>query len=154
MKTPLPLLSVRVREHEPGPVVMGPATAAAALHAVLPFDREGFACLHLNARHAILAVELVSVGALNHAIIHPREVLKGAILNNSHALIVGHNHPSGNTDPSQEDLTVTNRLRQCAELMGLELLDSMIVARNGQKLTKWLSLRESEHWPLQHRAFS
>jgi len=90
-------------------------------------DREHFITLLLNTKNIIVGVHTVSIGSLNAAIVHPREVFKAAILRNAAGLICAHNHPSGNPDPSPEDNQLTNRLVECAKLMGIELLDHLII---------------------------
>ncbi len=93
-------------------------------------DREHFVVLLLNTKHRINAIHTVSVGSLSATIVHPREVLKAAILANAAALVVGHNHPSGDPTPSQEDVSVTHRLLQASAIMGIELLDHVIVCED------------------------
>lgn len=90
-------------------------------------DREAFYVLHLNGKNQITSKELISLGSLNQSIVHPREVFKGALLNNSAAIIGVHNHPSGNPAPSAEDKVITQRLRDCAEIVGVTFLDHIIV---------------------------
>lgn len=90
-------------------------------------DREHFVALHLNARHHILALETVSIGSLTVSLVTPRELFKGALLNNSHAIICGHNHPSGDPEPSSDDRHIFRRLKDAGTLLGIELLDFLIV---------------------------
>ena len=103
-------------------------------------DRECFYTVHLNTRNRVLAVELVSVGSLNASLVHPREVFRKAIADGAASIVVAHNHPSGETDPSEDDLRITRRLKDAGEIIGIELLDHVIVA-NGS----WSSLREERH---------
>ena len=93
-------------------------------------DREQFAVLLLDTKHRPLGLNVVSVGSLSLAIVHPREVFKPAILANSAAVIVGHNHPSGDPTPSSEDIEITRRLRESGELIGIRVLDSIILGRD------------------------
>lgn len=93
-------------------------------------DREHFVALYLNARHVVSYGHIVSRGATMSAPVHPREVFKGAILANSTALIIGHNHPSGDVSPSSDDVRLVERIRQAGELLGIELLDSVVVGPN------------------------
>lgn len=93
-------------------------------------DRENFYILHLNAKNIILGKELISVGSLTNSIIHPREVFKGAILNNSASIICVHNHPSGDPTPSGEDIQITRRLQKSGELLGIKILDHIIIGRD------------------------
>ena len=90
-------------------------------------DREQFLVCGLDAKHAIIGVNVVSIGSLSLAIVHPREVFKPLILMNACAWICAHNHPSGDPAPSPEDRVLTSRLRQGAELLGITLLDHLIL---------------------------
>ena len=90
-------------------------------------DREIFVAFYLNARNQIIAHHKVSVGTINAALVHPREVYKIAIIKNACAIIVAHNHPSGGAEPSEADLELTKRLKQAGTLLGIELADSLIV---------------------------
>lgn len=90
-------------------------------------DREHFVAVFLDARHNVNGVHVVSVGSLSASIVHPREVFKGALLANAGGLVVMHNHPSGDPEPSPEDVAVTRRLRQAGELLGVDVLDHIVV---------------------------
>jgi len=104
------------------------ATAAALLRPLFAgLDREHFLVCGLDAKHGIIGVNVVSIGSLNLAIVHPREVFKPLILMNAAAWIGAHNHPSGDVTPSQEDRVLTSRLRQGADLLGIILLDHLIL---------------------------
>lgn len=94
-------------------------------------DREHLRAYFLDARHNLLGWETISIGTLTASLAHPREILKGAILANSAGFILAHNHPSGDPDPSEEDIRLTKRMQQCANIMGIDLLDHLIVAVNG-----------------------
>lgn len=94
---------------------------------ILNLDREYFFVIHLNTKGKIMYVEIVSIGTLNSTIVHPREIFKTAILNSSHAIILAHNHPSGDPSPSEEDLEITERLVSSGKLLGIEVLDHVIV---------------------------
>src|SRR5262245_4185198 len=91
-------------------------------------DREHLVVLHLDGAHRPVSAEVVSVGTLSMAPVHPREVFKGAILANARSIIVAHNHPSGSTHPSPEDLRALDCLQKAGELLGIELLDFLIIA--------------------------
>src|SRR5262249_15626808 len=103
-------------------------------------DRERFVGLDLDARHRVLRRRTVSVGTLTASLVHPREVLGPALRARAAALVVVHNHPSGDPEPSAEDLALTERLRDGARLLGVDLLDHVVVARGG-----FVSLRERGH---------
>ena len=90
-------------------------------------DREQFLVACLDAKHAIIGVNVVSIGSLSFSIVHPREVFKPAILLNSAAIICAHNHPSGHPEPSSEDRVLTARLRQAGDLIGITILDHIIL---------------------------
>lgn len=94
-------------------------------------DRECFWVVHLNARNEVIEKELVAVGILNQAAVHPREVFKKAILNSAAAIILVHNHPSGSLEPSQPDLSLSDRLVDAGKLLLIPVLDSMIISRQG-----------------------
>src|SRR6185295_10731581 len=89
--------------------------------------REQFLVCGLDAKHGIIGVNIVSIGSLTLAIIHPREVFKPLILMNAGAWICAHNHPSGDPSPSAEDRVLTARLRHGADLLGITLLDHLIL---------------------------
>ena len=90
-------------------------------------DREQFIIACLNTKNEPTNITVVSVGALNKAIIHPREVFKTAILSNAASIMAFHNHPSGETTPSQQDIQLTKRLYEAGELLGIKLLDHLII---------------------------
>lgn len=90
-------------------------------------DRENFAILHLNSRNQITHAHIVAIGTLNGALVHPREVFKAAVLANAGAILVGHNHPSGEVLPSGEDLSIVARLREAGTILGIPVLDAFIV---------------------------
>jgi len=89
--------------------------------------KEYFFTLHLDGKNRIVAVEVVSIGSLNQSIVHPREVFKTALLSSAAALILIHNHPTGDPTPSGEDRQITKRLREAGELLGVRVLDHIIV---------------------------
>ena len=90
-------------------------------------DREAFAVILLNAKLKPVGYYVVSTGTLNQSLIHPREVYKKAIIASAYAVMLLHNHPSGDTSPSNEDIQVTQRLVEAGELVGIEVLDHVIV---------------------------
>lgn len=94
-------------------------------------QREHFLVLLLNARHEVVGQETVSIGSLNASIVHPREVFKPALLASAASIVLCHNHPSGDPEPSEEDLSITKRLVQAGELIGIGVLDHVIVASRG-----------------------
>lgn len=95
-------------------------------------DREVFFVMCLNTKNCVVAVHRCHVGALSSSIVHPREVMKSAILNNAASIIVSHQHPSQNTSPSREDIEVTKRLMEAGKILGIELLDHVIINAQAQ----------------------
>ena len=90
-------------------------------------DREKFIVLLLDAKHRVIGVNTVSIGSLTASIVHPREVFKPVIAGNAAAIILAHNHPSGDSAPSPEDVELTKRLREAGELLGIRVLDHVIL---------------------------
>lgn len=94
-------------------------------------DREHFVAFDLNVRHRIIARRVVAIGTLSSVDVHPREVFKPAITNSAAAMIVVHNHPSGDPEPSRQDIELTRRLREVGELCGIPILDHVIIGSEG-----------------------
>ncbi len=101
-------------------------------------DREHFVTLLLDTKNAVIGINTVSVGILDSALVHPREVYKAAILANAASIILAHNHPSGDPTPSAEDKRVTQRLHEAGQLLGIEVLDHIVIGENG----RFCSLKE------------
>lgn len=99
--------------------------------------KEHFLALHLDNKNRILCLDKVSSGSLNASIVHPREVFKTALLSSAAAVLFIHNHPSGNPEPSKEDLELTTRLKQAGDLLGLRVLDHIIIGED-----KYVSLAD------------
>lgn len=93
-------------------------------------DREKFVVACLDVKNQPVSIQVVSIGSVNQSIVHPREVFKVAILSNASKIICFHNHPSGNITCSKEDKNITNRLKECGEILGIELVDHIIVGDN------------------------
>ncbi len=89
--------------------------------------KEHFKVLFLNTKNEILSAENTSIGNLNSSIVHPREVFRNAVKKGAAAIIVIHNHPSGNPTPSQNDLDITRRLEEAGQLLGIPVLDHLII---------------------------
>ncbi|HEV8338693.1 MAG TPA: DNA repair protein RadC [bacterium] len=120
------------------PTIHSPADAAALLAPQMAtLDREHFRAVLLNTKHEVLAVVEVAVGSLDSAPIHPREVFKEAVRRSAAAVIVAHNHPSGNPEPSGDDLVITDRLRAAGQIVGIDVLDHLIIGHG-----RSVSLRE------------
>jgi len=115
------------------PIVIGrmlnrPSDAAPALMAILQDEpAEVFAILCLTTKHRVIAYHEVSRGTLDATLVHPREVFKAALLANAAAIVLCHNHPSGEPTPSPDDLQLTRRLVGAGALLGVDVLDHVIV---------------------------
>jgi DNA repair protein RadC len=93
---------------------------------------EVFCVLCLTTKSDLIAYHEISRGSLNASIVHPREVFKPAVLSNAAAVIISHNHPSGDPTPSPEDLVITRRLREAGRLMGIEVVDHIVIGQQGR----------------------
>ena len=109
------------------PILTSVAAAAVLRPLFADLDREHFVVCGLDAKNSLIGTNLVSIGSVTMAIVHPREVFKPVILMNAAGWICVHNHPSGDTTPSQEDRVLTKRLREAGDLLGITLLDHLIL---------------------------
>ncbi|MEG2504830.1 MAG: DNA repair protein RadC, partial [Carnobacterium sp.] len=100
--------------------------------------QEHVVALYLNTKNHLIKKETIFVGGLNSSIAHPREIFRGAVRISAARIILGHNHPSGNPEPSQADISFTKRIIECGELMGIDLLDHIVVGEKG-----YISLKET-----------
>ena len=122
------------------PIINSPRDAADfVMHEMRFLDREYFKTLSLNTKNGVIKVDTVAIGTLNSCIVHPREVFKTPIKFGANSIILVHNHPSGDVTPSQEDLSVTNRLVEAGKLIGIKVLDHIII---GDGI--YLSFKEKE----------
>lgn len=111
--------------------IRGPEDVERVCKGLRTAQREVFAVLLLNSRHELVRRVTVSVGSLNSSLVHPRECFRPAILASAASVIFIHNHPSGDPEPSEEDVSITRRLVQVGELLGIGVLDHVIVSRRG-----------------------
>jgi DNA repair protein RadC len=103
---------------------------------------ESFYIALLNTSNIVFSTKKISEGSLNSSIVHPREVFRTAIIESAASIIALHNHPSGNTEPSNEDISLTEQLRQVGKMMHIPLLDHIIIAGD-----TYTSLRERGCFP-------
>jgi DNA repair protein RadC len=99
--------------------------------------QEHFICITLNGAGEVLGNRVITVGLLNHSLVHPREVFADAITDRAASIICVHNHPSGSLEPSSQDIAITSQLKEAGVLVGIPLIDHIIVSRTGH-----LSMRE------------
>lgn len=110
--------------------IKGPADIYAMIENVLELSNESvehFGIVNLNTKKQVNGIHILSKGTLDTTLVHPREVFKAAMLNNSSAIILFHNHPSGDPTPSKEDYTMTKRIVEAGQLMGIDVLDHIVV---------------------------
>ena len=122
------------------PVIKSPAEVYQVAKQILALHEkpeEHFCIICLNTKNKIVGVHTISIGSLNASIVHPREVFKAAMLNNASAIICLHNHPSGDPEPSREDIETTKRLVEAGEIMGIRVLDHVIIGEQ-----RYLSMKE------------
>jgi len=99
--------------------------------------KEHFVAFYLDTQNNLIERQIISIGTLNSSLVHPREVFKKAIQANAALVIVAHNHPSGDTEPSEDDLVITKNLAESGKILGIEITDHIIVAKD-----KFLSFKE------------
>ena len=118
--------------------ITSPADVLPEMRHIRDLKKEHFLAIFLNARNQIIKTETISMGSLNASLVHPREVFAPAVGISAASVVLGHNHPSGDVTPSREDIELTRRMVQAGEIMGIEVLDSLIVASD-----KFLSMKEA-----------
>lgn len=122
-----------------GRPIHAPEDALPHLHWLAQETREHFHALYLDTRRRLICAKTISIGTLEASLVHPREVFRLAIEKSASAILVAHNHPSGDPEPSPEDLALTSRLDRAAHLLGIRLIDHLIVAGRD-----WVSLRQRQ----------
>lgn len=103
-------------------------------------QKEHFLIVTLDARYHLIAFDNISIGTVNQSLVHPREVFKAAINRRASYIILAHNHPSGDSSPSKEDLIVTERLVSISKVIGIPVLDHLVIGDS-----KYTSLKEEEY---------
>lgn len=133
-------LGRRLSFKEPGerPVIKSPKDAACLMMGELRYQtKEHFMALLLSTKNHVIARAIISVGSLNASIVHPRELFREAIINSAAAIILIHNHPSGDPAPSQEDIALTKQLVEAGNLLNITVLDHVIIGDG-----KYVSFKE------------
>ncbi|MCX6995783.1 MAG: hypothetical protein NTV49_01540 [Kiritimatiellaeota bacterium] len=143
----LPLVRESLRNVNGAPVcARSPADIAALCADIRQSAQEAFIVIDLNTKHNVIDKRLVSLGLLDASLVHPREVFRGAIQNNAAAVIVVHNHPSGDPTPSAEDVRITRQLVDAGRILSVHVLDHVVIGRAdaaGLGTPAFLSLREA-----------
>jgi len=112
----------------PKPAIRGPQDVFNLKYPLLrELKKEVFLALHLNTKNYLIKEETISIGSLNENVVHPREVFKSALMESASALIVVHNHPSGDPTPSNNDVEITKKLDETGKIIGIPLLDHIII---------------------------
>ncbi len=101
------------------------------LHEYSTKEKEHFLLITLDGSSHIIEQRVIHIGTLNQSLVHPREVFRPAIQDNAAGIIISHNHPSGTLEASRADLQITQRLKEVSKLVGIELLDHVIISKEG-----------------------
>ncbi len=115
-----------------GEAICSPKIVAEVMKEEGKIDRECLWVLHLNSGNMIIEKELVSMGTVNHSVVHPREVFKKAIINGATCIITAHNHPSGRIKPSPEDIEIWDKLKEAGEILGIKAIENIILTPSGE----------------------
>lgn len=113
------------------PIIDSPEKAFRQLADIAGKKQEYFVCLTLDGANRLINKRIITIGTLTASLVHPREVYAEAIADRSASVIIAHNHPSGNLQPSDADRAVTERLREAGELLGINLVDHIIITTKG-----------------------
>lgn len=116
--------------------IQSPHDAAQIFSFIRHKKKEHLVGVYLNARNQVMNVQIISIGTLNASLIHPREVFAPAMKEHAAAIILGHNHPSGNLEPSSADVAVTKTLVEAGGLLGIDILDHLIVTASAHQSMK------------------
>lgn len=111
--------------------ITSPADILPAVWKYAEENQEHFVVASLNGAHEVIEIRVSSIGLLNRTLVHPREIFRQAIIDNAAAVIIIHNHPSGNLEPSQEDIEITKRIKDAGIIVGIEVLDHLIISKSG-----------------------
>ena len=143
----LPLVRESMRDPNGAPVrARTPEDIAALCEDIRLSAQEAFIVIDLNAKNNVIDKRLVTLGLLDASLVHPREVFRGAIQNNAAAVVVAHNHPSGDPTPSAEDIRITRQLVEAGRVLDIRVLDHVVIGRPdaaGPSTPGFLSLREA-----------
>lgn len=128
----------RASQSKEGTVISSSWVGEYLVREMAGLTQENVVALYLNTKNDIIKNETVFVGSLNTSVAHPREIFKGAVRYSAARVIISHNHPSGNTEPSQADLAFTRRLVDAGEMMGIEVIDHIIIGEQ-----EYFSMKEN-----------
>ena len=120
-----------MENEDPVKKVTAAADIVPAIRYLAENTQEVFAVADLDGAHKVIEIREVTKGLINRTLVHPREIYRGAIVSNAASIILVHNHPSGNMEPSQEDIEITRRIKQAGGIIGIEVLDHIIITKGG-----------------------
>jgi DNA repair protein RadC len=132
-------LGRRLLQNKQATLILSPKDVWDQLKDIRDNKKEHFIVFFLDARNQEIKREIVSIGSLNANLVHPREVFEPAVRYLAAQVIVAHNHPAGDAEPSDHDLEVTKRLKEAGEVLGIELVDHIIVTK-----TNYTSFKEKQ----------
>lgn len=122
------------------PIIKPDLAAELLRNEIINYDREHFFVMSFDVRNKLISIDEVSAGTLTASLVHPRETFESAIRNHAAQIIVGHNHPSCDPEPSEDDIKITKRLYDAGKIMGIELIDHLIVTKDNFKSLKNLGI--------------
>lgn len=124
-------LGRRLLQNKQSVLLLSPKDVWEELKDIRDNKKEHFVIFFLDSRNQEIKREIISVGSLNANLVHPREVFEPAVRHLAAQIIVAHNHPSGDSEPSEEDLEITKKLVESGKILGIEVIDHIIIAKNG-----------------------
>ena len=130
-------LGRRLLKNKPHKLLLTPNDVHREMKDYRNHKQEHFVVFYLDSRNGEIASLVVSIGTLNASIIHPREVFEPAIAHSAAQIIIAHNHPSRDPEPSEDDIMITKRLSEAGKIIGIEIVDHVVVSHNG-----WVSFKE------------
>lgn len=123
-------LGRRLLQNKQSALLLSPKDVWDQLKDIRDNKKEHFVVFFLDTRNQEIKREIISIGSLNANLVHPREVFEPAVRHFAAQIIVAHNHPSGNTEPSADDLVITKKLTEAGKILGIEIIDNVIVTEN------------------------
>lgn len=121
----------RINYRSEHPQIKGASAVYEELGEFKEMNQEHFMALYLDGASKVIESRVIFIGTLNQSLVHPREVFRPALKMNTAGIIIAHNHPSGTLTPSRADIQITKRLKEGAKLLGVDLLDHVIIAKEG-----------------------
>ena len=132
METKIQIREVQIqykgRKHISSDILRSPEAVSKLFHSILPNNvQEHFVSVYLDGSHTPIGYSVVHTGTANESVVHPIDVFQRAVMLGSVSILVGHNHPSGNLDPSPEDIYMINRLKEAGKVLGIKVLDHIVL---------------------------